>query len=50
MNVPLFNSRIARCNSRCVFITMGPCQATGSSSGLPEMSRKRIPSGPAPIV
>ncbi len=38
---------MAVCNSACVFITMGPYQATGSSSGLPETSRKRMPSGPA---
>src|SRR5262249_16346188 len=31
----------------CVFITIGPYQATGSSSGFPETNRKRIPSSPA---
>ena len=30
----------------CVFITIGPYHATGSSSGLPETSRKRMPSRP----
>ena len=34
----------------CVFITIGPYQATGSSSGLPETSRKRMPSSPACTV
>ena len=34
-------------SSSCVFITIGPYHATGSSSGLPETSRKRMPSGPA---
>src|SRR5437588_11954386 len=29
---------------------MGPYQATGSSSGFPEMSRNRIPSSPACTV
>ena len=33
MNVPLFNSAYAARNSSCVFITIGPRQATGSSSG-----------------
>ena len=30
-----------------MFITIGPYQATGSCSGLPETSKKRIPSSPA---
>jgi hypothetical protein len=30
-----------------VFITMGRYRPTGSSSGLPETSRKRMPSSPA---
>ena len=34
-------------NSSSVFITIGPYQATGSSSGWPDTSRKRMPSGPA---
>jgi hypothetical protein len=34
----------------CVFITIGPCQATGSSIGAPEISRNRTPSGPACTV
>ena len=31
-------------------VTMGPCQATGSRIGAPEISRKRMPSGPAVTV
>src|ERR1700746_308494 len=46
-NVPCSSSRNACCSSCCVFITMGPYHATGCSSGLPETSRKRIPSSPA---
>src|SRR3954469_18711102 len=46
-NVPCSSSRNACCSSCCVFITIGPYQATGSSSGLPETRRKRIPSSPA---
>ena len=34
----------------CVFITMGPCHATGSSIGAPEIRRNRTPSGPACTV
>src|SRR6516164_2167725 len=34
-----------RCS--CVFITIGPYHATGSSSGRPETRRNRIPSSPA---
>ena len=47
MNFPVCNSLIAWRSSACVFITIGPYHATGSSSGLPDTSRKRIPSGPA---
>jgi len=36
--------------SAWLFITMGPCQATGSCNGAPEISRKRMPSGPACTV
>jgi hypothetical protein len=46
MNVPLRSSVTACCSSACVFMTIGPYQATGSSIGLPETSRKRIPSSP----
>src|SRR6266446_1762321 len=43
-----FSSSVKACRScSCVFITMGPYQATGSSRGLPETSRKRMPSSPA---
>ena len=37
-------------DSSCVFITIGPYQATGSWSGFPETSRNRIPSSPACTV
>ena len=47
MNVPARSSLIACRSSACVFITIGPYHATGSSSGLPETSRKRMPSSPA---
>ena len=50
MNVPLRSSENACCNSACVFITIGPCQATGSAIGLPETRRKRMPSSPACTV
>ena len=46
MNVPLRSSLTACCSSACVFITIGPYQATGSSIGLPETSRNRMPSSP----
>ena len=46
-NVPRSSSSNASCSSSCVFITIGPYQATGSSSGFPETSRNRIPSSPA---
>ena len=47
MNAPVRKSAIACRISACVFITIGPCQATGSRIGLPETSRKRMPSSPA---
>ena len=50
MNVPSFNSANARCSSAWVFITIGPYQAIGSSIGLPETNRNRIPSSPACTV
>src|SRR5271155_2199938 len=37
----------ACCSWSCVFITIGPSQATGSSSGLPDTNRNRMPSSPA---
>src|SRR5438874_6076712 len=46
-NVPSFNSRNASRNCSWVFITIGPYHATGSSSGFPDTSRKRMPSSPA---
>src|ERR1017187_6768209 len=45
--VPFSNSWKACWSCSCVFITMGPYQATGSSSGFPETSRNLIPSSPA---
>src|SRR5207244_1287759 len=47
MNVPSFSSANAWRSCACVFITMGPYQATGSSMGVPETRRKRMPSSPA---
>ena len=47
MNLPVCSSLMAWRNSACVFITIGPYQATGSSSGWPETSKNRMPSGPA---
>ena len=47
MKLPVCSSDIAWRNCSCVFITIGPYQATGSSIGLPDTSRNRIPSGPA---
>src|SRR6185436_15580649 len=47
MNVPLRRSVSACCSSAFVFITIGPYHATGSSIGLPDTSRNRIPSSPA---
>jgi hypothetical protein len=46
-NFPCSSSLKACWSCSCVFITIGPYQATGSSSGLPETRRKRIPSSPA---
>src|SRR3984957_20727437 len=46
-NIPSCNSAKACRNCSCVFITIGPYHATGSPSGFPETSRKRIPSSPA---
>ena len=46
-NVPSSSSSNACRSCSCVFITMGPYHATGSSSGFPETSRKRMPSSPA---
>jgi hypothetical protein len=45
--VPSWSSVNACWSCSCVFITIGPYHATGSSSGFPETSRKRIPSSPA---
>src|SRR5690349_25088133 len=50
MNVPSRSSLTACRSSAWVFITIGPYQATGSSIGLPETKRKRIPSSPASTV
>lgn len=50
MNVPPCRSAIACLSCSCVFITIGPYQATGSSIGLPDTSRKRMPSVPACTV
>ena len=50
MNVPLRSSETACCNSACVFMTIGPYQATGSWIGLPDTSRKRMPLSPACTV
>ena len=47
MNAPVFSSAIAWRSCSCVFITIGPYHATGSSIGLPDTRRKRIPSSPA---
>ena len=46
-NVPLSKSSKAVRSSCWVFITIGPYQATGSCSGLPDTRRKRIPFSPA---
>src|SRR3979411_1089565 len=46
MRVPLRSSATACCSSACVFITIGPYQATGSSIGLPPTTRK--PMAPLP--
>jgi hypothetical protein len=47
MKVPFSISAMACRSCSCVFITIGPYHATGSSIGLPETNRKRIPSSPA---
>src|SRR5262249_18166435 len=49
-NVPCSSSSNACRSCSCVFITIGPYQATGSSSGLPEIRRNRIPPSPACTV
>src|ERR1700730_8712641 len=49
-NAPFSNSWNACWSCCCVFITIGPYHATGSSSGFPETSRKRIQSLPACTV
>src|SRR5262249_32734268 len=46
-NVPWRSSLNACSSSDSVFITIGPYHATGSSIGLPDTSRNRIPSSPA---
>ena len=46
-NVPSRSSSNAFCSCSCVFITIGPYHATGSLSGSPDTSRKRMPSSPA---
>lgn len=45
--VPCSNSSNACRSCSCVFITIGPYQATGSCSGSPEHSKNRMPSSPA---
>lgn len=47
MNVPLCSSVTACRNCSWVFMTIGPYHATGSSIGLPDTNRKRIPCSPA---
>ena len=47
MKVPSCNSETACRSCSCVFITIGPYHATGSSIGLPDTSRNRMPSSPA---
>src|SRR5262249_15359066 len=47
MKVPARISAIACRSSSSVFITIGPYHATGSSIGLPETSRNRMPCSPA---
>src|SRR4029077_10270224 len=46
-NFPSCNSVNACCSCSCVFMTIGPYHATGSSSGFPDTRRNRIPSSPA---
>ena len=50
MKVPLFRSRMACCNSACVFITIGPCHATGSFNGAPGAPLKEPVAWHGPIV
>ena len=47
MKLPLRSSATACWISAWVFMTIGPYHATGSRIGLPETSRKRMPSSPA---
>ncbi len=47
VNVPLCSSVMACRNSSWVFMTIGPYHATGSSIGLPDTNRNRMPSSPA---
>ena len=47
MKVPSCNSATACRSCSWVFITIGPYQATGSSIGLPDTNRNRIPPSPA---
>src|SRR5205814_9637470 len=47
INVPFRSSAYARRISSSVFITIGPYHATGSSIGLPDTRRNRMPSSPA---
>ena len=47
MKSPVCSSAIAWRSCSCVFITIGPYHATGSSIGLPDTSRNRIPSSAA---
>src|SRR5213592_4784145 len=47
MNVPSRSSAYACWSCSCVFMTIGPYHATGSSIGLPDTSRNRMPSSPA---
>ena len=44
---PVLQIRHRLRSSSAVFITIGPYHATGSSIGLPDTSRKRMPSSPA---
>ena len=47
MKVPFLRSEKAFANSSLVFITMGPCHATGSLIGLPATNKNLTPSPPA---
>jgi hypothetical protein len=46
MKVPFLSSLKACANSACVFITIGPCHATGSLIGFPDINKNRTPSFP----